>query len=122
MASEKHLVIGLMSGTSVDAVDAALIETDGEAHVRGIAGWPLEQPKLLSPAVMVNVLGQHVEPTRALIADHPEWNVHDYGKAEVRHDRKMGHITVLTDDTAKTVADLEATGCWDDLQPQSAKA
>ena len=93
-----------------------------DAHVRGIAGWPLEQPKLLSPAVMVNVLGQHVEPTRALIADHPEWNVHDYGKAEVRHDRKMGHITVLTDDTAKTVADLEATGCWDDLQPQSAKA
>ena len=93
-----------------------------DAHVRGIAGWPLEQPKLLSPAVMVNVLGQHVEPTRALIADHPEWSVHDYGKAEVRHDRKMGHITVLTDDTAKTVADLEATGCWDDLQPQSAKA
>ena len=93
-----------------------------DAHVRGIAGWPLEQPKLLRPAVMVNVLGQHVEPTRALIADHPEWNVHDYGKAEVRHDRKMGHITVLTDDTAKTVADLEATGCWDDLQPQSAKA
>ena len=36
MGSEKHLVIGLMSGTSVDAVDAALIETDGEGHVRGI--------------------------------------------------------------------------------------
>ena len=65
---------------------------------------------------MVNVLGQHVAPTRALIADHPEWNVHDYCKAEVRHDRKTGHITVLTDDTAKTVADLEATGCWDDLK------
>ena len=65
-----------------------------DAHIRGIAGWPL----------------------RALIADHPEWNVHDYCKAEVRHDRKMGHITVLTDDTAKTVADLEATGCWDDLK------
>ncbi|TPE60584.1 anhydro-N-acetylmuramic acid kinase [Sandaracinobacter neustonicus] len=37
MASEKHIVIGLMSGTSVDAVDAALIETDGEGHVRGIS-------------------------------------------------------------------------------------
>ena len=37
MGSEKHLVIGLMSGTSVDAVDAALIETDGEGHVRGIS-------------------------------------------------------------------------------------
>lgn len=89
------------------------------AHIRGIAGWPLPKPKLLSPAVMVNVLGQHVEPTRALIATHPEWNVHDYGKAEVRHDRKMGHITVLTGDPAKTVADLEATGCWDDLKKKA---
>lgn len=87
-----------------------------DAHIRGIAGWPLEQPRLLKPAVMVNVLGQHVAPTRALIADHPEWNVHDYCKAEVRHDRKMGHITVLTDDTAETVADLESTGCWNDLK------
>jgi anhydro-N-acetylmuramic acid kinase len=37
MAGEKHLVVGLMSGTSADAVDAALIETDGEALVRPIA-------------------------------------------------------------------------------------
>jgi anhydro-N-acetylmuramic acid kinase len=37
MAAGKHIVVGLMSGTSVDAVDAALIETDGEGHVRGIA-------------------------------------------------------------------------------------
>ncbi len=89
-----------------------------DAHVRGIAGWPLPKPRLLSPAVMVNVLGQHVEPTRALLPAHPEWNVHDYGKAEIRHDRKMGHITVLTDDTARTVDDLEATGCWDDLRDE----
>ena len=66
---------------------------------------------------MVNVLGQHVLPTRAQIATHPEWNVHDYGKAQLRHNRKMGHITVLTDDTARTVDELEATGCWDDLKP-----
>jgi anhydro-N-acetylmuramic acid kinase len=37
MAAEKHIVVGLMSGTSVDAVDAALIETDGEGHVRGLS-------------------------------------------------------------------------------------
>ena len=87
-----------------------------DAHIRGIAGWPLSEPRLLSPAVMANVLGQHVEPTRALVGEHPEWNVHDYGKARVKHDRKMGHITVLTDDTARTVAALEASGCWDDLR------
>lgn len=87
-----------------------------DAHIRGIVGWPLPKPRLLSPAVMVNVLGQHVAPTRALIGRHPEWNVHDYGKDEIRHDRKMGHITVLTDDIEATVGDLEATGCWDDLR------
>ena len=31
------LAIGLMSGTSLDGIDAALIETDGEGHVRPIA-------------------------------------------------------------------------------------
>jgi anhydro-N-acetylmuramic acid kinase len=34
---EKRLVVGLMSGTSADAVDVALIETDGEAEVRLLA-------------------------------------------------------------------------------------
>jgi 5-(carboxyamino)imidazole ribonucleotide synthase len=86
-----------------------------DAHVRGIAGWPLPKPKLLSPAVMVNVLGQHVMPTRALIGEHPEWCLHDYGKAEIKHNRKMGHITVLTSDIDGTVRDLESTGCWSDL-------
>lgn len=31
------LAIGLMSGTSMDGIDVALIETDGEAHVRPLA-------------------------------------------------------------------------------------
>ncbi len=94
-----------------------------DAHIRGIVGWPIPKPKLLEPAVMVNVLGQHVAPVQELIGEHPEWNVHDYGKVEVRHDRKMGHVTVLTDDPARTVEQLESTGCWDDLrvEPTSAK-
>lgn len=42
MGEGKHLVIGLMSGTSVDGVDAALLETDGEGHVvpRGFVARP----------------------------------------------------------------------------------
>ena len=32
-----RLAIGLMSGTSLDGIDAALIETDGEHHIRPIA-------------------------------------------------------------------------------------
>lgn len=33
----KMLAIGLMSGTSLDGIDAALIETDGAGHIRPIA-------------------------------------------------------------------------------------
>lgn len=87
-----------------------------DAHIRGICGWPIPQPRLLSPAVMVNVLGQHIEGVRAGIADHPEWNVHDYGKAVAKHNRKMGHVTVLTDDPGRTADEMEATGIWDDLR------
>lgn len=35
--SKSVLAVGLMSGTSLDGIDAALIETDGEGHVRPIA-------------------------------------------------------------------------------------
>lgn len=37
MPPATRLVVGLMSGTSADAVDAALVETDGEALVRAVA-------------------------------------------------------------------------------------
>lgn len=37
MAGQPMLALGLMSGTSYDAIDAALIETDGMGHVRPIA-------------------------------------------------------------------------------------
>lgn len=37
--------IGLMSGTSMDGIDLALIETDGEAHVKVLASTALEFEK-----------------------------------------------------------------------------
>ena len=36
-AGDSMLAIGLMSGTSLDGIDAALIETDGAEHIRPIA-------------------------------------------------------------------------------------
>lgn len=38
MANAARLAVGLMSGTSMDGIDAALIETDGERHVRPLHG------------------------------------------------------------------------------------
>lgn len=84
-----------------------------DAHVRGICGWPLPKVRLLSRALMVNVLGEHVEGTLGLIAEKPEWHFHYYGKAEAKTGRKMGHITILTKDMGKTLKEVKATKVWD---------
>ena len=62
---------------------------------------------------MVNVLGQHVAGVRDQIAKRPNWHFHDYGKAEVRHNRKMGHVTILTDDVNQTIKEIADTHIWD---------
>ncbi len=83
-------------------------------HDRAICNWPLPKIKLLHSAVMVNVLGQHVAGANQLIAMKPNWHFHDYGKAEVRHNRKMGHITILTDDVEQTLKEIDDTHVWRD--------
>lgn len=81
-------------------------------HNRAVCNWPLPKIDLLKPAVMVNVLGQHVAGVREQIAKQPNWHFHDYGKAGVRHNRKMGHVTILTDDVEQTLTEIDNTGIW----------
>lgn len=83
-------------------------------HNRAICNWPLPKIELLKPVVMVNVLGQHVQPLRAQLTAHPDWHFHDYGKAASRVDRKMGHVTILTDDLDATLAEVAASKIWAD--------
>ena len=81
-------------------------------HNRAICNWPLPQVELLKPVVMVNILGQHVDGVRHQIQKKASWHFHDYGKAEVRHNRKMGHVTILTDDIEATLAEIDNVGIW----------
>lgn len=83
-------------------------------HNRAICDWPLPKIKLLSPTIMVNILGQHVAGTKKLILNKSQWHFHDYGKNEVRIDRKMGHITILTTDLNKTLNEIKETKVWDE--------
>lgn len=83
-----------------------------DCHIRAVCGLPLPQPRLLSPAVMLNVLGQHVDACLASMPTHPSWHYHLYGKGEARYARKMGHITALCDDTTKTLQAFEHSGIW----------
>ena len=83
-------------------------------HNRAVCNWPLPKIDLLHPVIMVNVLGQHVQGVRDQIAKKPNWHFHDYGKAEVRHNRKMGHVTILTNDFDQTLKEIDDTHIWDD--------
>ena len=71
-----------------------------EQQVRTVSGMPLGEVRLLSPAVMVNLIGNdvaaitHGSGRRALL-DIPGAVLHLYGKREIRSRRKMGHVTFL---------------------------
>jgi len=71
-----------------------------EQQVRAMCGMPLGEVRLLSPAVMVNLIGDDVTVVmkstgcRALL-DIPGAALHLYGKREIRPRRKMGHVTFL---------------------------
>ena len=76
----------------------ACLTNQFEQHVRTICGLPLGATTLLSPVVMVNLLGELWNP------DIPEWNIllsdptvklHLYDKGSPRAGRKMGHYCVL---------------------------
>lgn len=85
-----------------------------DAHIRGICGWPLsEKVRLLSDAVMVNVLGEQLLESYHLIDKKPDWQFHFYGKTEAKNGRKMGHITILTEDIQQTLNEVKKTNIWD---------
>ncbi len=64
--------------------------------VRYLIGEPLQEPRLVAPTVMKNILGQDLEAARAVAREeHPNTYVHIYGKSESRPKRKMGHITFV---------------------------
>ncbi len=81
-------------------------------HVRAICGWPLRKPALHQPTVMVNVLGEHVVPLSNVISKYPDWSIHLYGKEEAKTKRKMGHVTILTNDVNKTLDEIKHSGIW----------
>lgn len=71
-----------------------------EQHIRAITGMELGSTEMIVPAAaMVNILGNRnglAEPNGVELAkDIAGVEIHLYGKAEVRKERKMGHITAV---------------------------
>jgi 5-(carboxyamino)imidazole ribonucleotide synthase len=90
---------------SIDACDLSQFDL----QVRAMTGAPLVPPRLHSPAVMLNLLGDlwlregdtPVEPRWAEVLALPGAHLHLYGKTSARAGRKMGHLTL----TAETAAE-----------------
>ena len=78
---------------SIEACDFSQFDT----HILGVLGAPLPAIKLHAPAVMLNVLGQHVEAAEKYVTENPSAHLHMYGKIEAKHNRKMGHVTLFSD-------------------------
>ena len=79
----------------------ACVTSQFEQQVRTLCGLPLGSTAQLSPAVMINLLGdvwRNGDPDWNIVLQHPSAKLHLYGKAEARPGRKMGHFTVLGDD------------------------
>lgn len=71
-----------------------------EQHIRAVCGLPLVKPEVRGYAVMVNLLGQHVD--YALTAwQKPAFSdgkLHLYGKEAMKRDRKVGHLNFVGSD------------------------
>ena len=91
---------------SMDACD----HSQFDLQVRTLAGLPLVQPRLHSPSIMLNLLGDvwaahgGTPPWDRVLA-LPGTHLHLYGKLDAKPGRKMGHLNV----TGPSVAEVRAT-------------
>ena len=92
----------------------ACITDQFEQQVRAICGLTLGDTTLLTPVVMINMLGDIWHngnaPQWQKLLDHPNVKLHLYGKPEARPGRKMGHFNVLSkniDDALKLAKKLK---------------
>lgn len=91
----------------------ACVTSQFEQLVRAVCGLPLGSTRLLTPVVMANLLGKHLTATfRRLPTWPPAFKLHLYGKAEVRPQRKMGHVNVLAESVADALRAVETAGIW----------
>jgi 5-(carboxyamino)imidazole ribonucleotide synthase len=82
----------------------ACVTSQFEQQVRMMCGLPPGDVRLLSPVVMVNLLGDLWEPDWLAMLQQPSIKLHLYGKQQARAGRKMGHFNVLAENVETALA------------------
>lgn len=85
----------------------ACVTSQFEQQVRMMCGLSPGDSRLLSPVVMVNMLGDLWDPNWNTILDRPSVKLHLYGKKEARPGRKMGHFNALDVDLDAAIRTAE---------------
>ena len=81
-----------------------------ELHIRSILGLPLVKPRLMSPAVMTNILGipNYTGEYSLTGIDKaftvPGMKLHLYGKRLTKPQRKLGHFTITAENTQEALS------------------
>ncbi|HBI05399.1 MAG TPA: 5-(carboxyamino)imidazole ribonucleotide synthase, partial [Paenibacillaceae bacterium] len=95
----------------------ACVTSQFEQHIRAVCNLPLGSTKLLSPVVMVNLLGEHVEPVLNKINELPDQaKLHLYGKKDCKAKRKMGHLNVLADSVEEALDIIQQLEIWNKVE------
>jgi 5-(carboxyamino)imidazole ribonucleotide synthase len=94
----------------------ACITSQFEQHIRAICNLPLGETSLLTPAIMVNLLGEHVELTLDNIDLIKTGKLHLYGKKEAKHKRKMGHITFIGPSIEELLNNISSLPIWNEIK------
>ncbi|MBI0579621.1 5-(carboxyamino)imidazole ribonucleotide synthase [Neobacillus cucumis] len=95
------------------SMDACVI-SQFEQHIRAICGLSLGDTTLLSPIIMVNILGQHLSKVLDKLEQLPSSaKLHLYGKKESKENRKMGHINFLGPSLEEIFQQIKKLQIWD---------
>jgi 5-(carboxyamino)imidazole ribonucleotide synthase len=85
----------------------ACVTSQFEQQVRMMCGLRPGDTRLMSPVVMVNMLGDLWLPQWTEIFSQNNIKLHLYGKTEARPGRKMGHFNVLAEDVESALGVAE---------------
>lgn len=93
---------------SIEACEFSQFDT----HIRAITRQSKVEPKLMSPTLMINILGDNFEKALKYQSQQKEKaHMHIYGKKELRIGRKMGHMTYCVDDPQACIEKWESELC-----------
>ncbi|MBO8171693.1 MAG: 5-(carboxyamino)imidazole ribonucleotide synthase [Bacillaceae bacterium] len=91
----------------------ACLTSQFEQHVRTVCNLPLGPTDLITPVVMVNILGEHLKPVLDQMTQiDPRVKIHLYGKKEAKTKRKMGHLNVVAESTEQALDIIKKMNIW----------